>query len=158
MSQHFKSLRPRFAEFHAEFDVCFLLQFHIHAEIANVKTHASLWSINTSGYLHENQSTFLMYLGSQKRDFQENSYMEHNTYSLQMFWVLFWSVSHYWHFTKRPSWQWLDIYFAKFIYYIWHIFTARVHRFTVIVKNWGQFTWRVTCLLPATLLSTEGIS
>jgi len=38
-SYHFKSLRSRFAEFHAEFDVCSLLQFHVHAEIANVKTH-----------------------------------------------------------------------------------------------------------------------
>ena len=34
---HFKSHRSRFAEFHAEFDVCSLLQFHVHAEIANVK-------------------------------------------------------------------------------------------------------------------------
>ena len=38
-SYHFKSLRSRFAEFHAEFDVCSVLQFHVHAEIANVKTH-----------------------------------------------------------------------------------------------------------------------
>ena len=36
-SYHFKSLRSRFAEFHAEFDVCSPLQFHVHAEIANVK-------------------------------------------------------------------------------------------------------------------------
>jgi len=39
MLYHFKSLRSRFAEFHAEFDVCSLLQFHVHAEIANVKAH-----------------------------------------------------------------------------------------------------------------------
>jgi len=38
-SYHFKSLRSRFAEFHAEFDVCSLLQFHVHAEITNVKAH-----------------------------------------------------------------------------------------------------------------------
>jgi len=38
-SYHFKSLRSRFAEFHAEFDDCSLLQVHVHAEIANVKTH-----------------------------------------------------------------------------------------------------------------------
>jgi len=38
-SYHFKSLRSRFAKFHAEFDVCSLLQFHVHAEIANVKAH-----------------------------------------------------------------------------------------------------------------------
>jgi hypothetical protein len=35
----FKSLRSRFAEFNAEFDVCSLLQFHVHAEIAGVKAH-----------------------------------------------------------------------------------------------------------------------
>jgi len=39
MSYHFKSLRSRFAEFHAEFNVCSLLQFHVHAEITNVKVH-----------------------------------------------------------------------------------------------------------------------
>jgi hypothetical protein len=38
-SYHLKSLRSRFAKFHAEFDVCSLLQFHVHAEIANVKRH-----------------------------------------------------------------------------------------------------------------------
>ena len=38
-SYHLKSLHSRFAEFHAEFDVCSLLQFHVHAEIANVKAH-----------------------------------------------------------------------------------------------------------------------
>jgi len=38
-SYHFKSLRFRFAEFHAEFDVCSLLPFQVHAEIANVKAH-----------------------------------------------------------------------------------------------------------------------
>jgi hypothetical protein len=37
-SYHFKSLRSRFAEFHAEFHVCCLLQFHVYAEIANVKS------------------------------------------------------------------------------------------------------------------------
>jgi hypothetical protein len=31
-----KSLPSRFAEFHAAFDVCSLLQFHVLAEIANV--------------------------------------------------------------------------------------------------------------------------
>jgi len=36
---HFKSLRSRFAEFDAKFDVCSLLQFLVHAEIANVKAH-----------------------------------------------------------------------------------------------------------------------
>jgi hypothetical protein len=36
---HFKSLRSRFAEFHAEFDVRSLLQFHVHVEIANVTTN-----------------------------------------------------------------------------------------------------------------------
>jgi hypothetical protein len=36
---HLKSLRSRFAEFHAEIDVCPLLQFHVHAEIANVTAH-----------------------------------------------------------------------------------------------------------------------
>jgi hypothetical protein len=35
-----KSLRSRFAEFHAEFNVCSLLQSHVHAEIANVTAHA----------------------------------------------------------------------------------------------------------------------
>jgi len=39
MSYHFKSLHSRFAEFHAEFDVCCLLQFHIHAENTIVKAH-----------------------------------------------------------------------------------------------------------------------
>ena len=38
-SYHFKSLHARFAEFHAEFDVCSLIQFHVHAEIANMKAH-----------------------------------------------------------------------------------------------------------------------
>jgi hypothetical protein len=38
-SYHLKSLRSRFAEFHAEFDVCSLLQVHVHAEIANVTAH-----------------------------------------------------------------------------------------------------------------------
>jgi len=38
-SYHFKSLRSRFAEFHAEFDIYFLLQFYVHVEIANVKRH-----------------------------------------------------------------------------------------------------------------------
>jgi hypothetical protein len=36
---HCKSLRSKFAEFHAEFDVCSLLQFHVHAEIADVQAH-----------------------------------------------------------------------------------------------------------------------
>jgi hypothetical protein len=39
MSSHLKSLPSRFAEFHAEFDVFSLLQFHVHAEIANVTAH-----------------------------------------------------------------------------------------------------------------------
>jgi hypothetical protein len=34
-----KNLSSKFAEFHAELDVCSLLQFHVHAEIANVKAH-----------------------------------------------------------------------------------------------------------------------
>jgi hypothetical protein len=36
---HFESLSSRFAEFHAEFDVFSLLQFHVHSEIVNVKAH-----------------------------------------------------------------------------------------------------------------------
>jgi len=39
MLSHLKSLPSRFAEFHAEFDVCSLLQFYVHAEIANVTAH-----------------------------------------------------------------------------------------------------------------------
>jgi hypothetical protein len=38
-SYHFKSLRSRFDEFHAEFGVCCLLQFHVHAVIADVQAH-----------------------------------------------------------------------------------------------------------------------
>ena len=38
-SYHFKSFCSKFDEFHTEFDVCSLLQFHDHAEIANVKAH-----------------------------------------------------------------------------------------------------------------------
>ena len=38
-SYHFRSLRSRFAEFHTEFDVCSLLHYQVHAEIANVKAH-----------------------------------------------------------------------------------------------------------------------
>jgi hypothetical protein len=36
-SYHFKRIRSRFAEFNAGFDVCSLLQFHLHAEIADVQ-------------------------------------------------------------------------------------------------------------------------
>ena len=38
-SYHFRSLRSILAEFHAEIDVFFLFQFHIHAEITIVKEH-----------------------------------------------------------------------------------------------------------------------
>jgi len=38
-SSHLKSLISRFAEFHAQFDVCSLLQFHVHSEVANITAH-----------------------------------------------------------------------------------------------------------------------
>ena len=38
-SYYFKSLHSRFAEYQKELEVCSLLQFHVHDEIANVKAH-----------------------------------------------------------------------------------------------------------------------
>jgi len=51
-SYHFESLCSRFAEFHAEFDVCSLLQYHIHAEIANVKTRGDKHSCCATPSVH----------------------------------------------------------------------------------------------------------
>jgi len=51
-SYHFRSHRSRFAEFHAKFDVCLLLWFHVRAEIANMKTRGDKHSCCATPNVH----------------------------------------------------------------------------------------------------------
>jgi hypothetical protein len=51
-SYYFKSLHSRFAEYQKELEVCSLLQFHVHDEIANVKAHVVTHSCYATPNVH----------------------------------------------------------------------------------------------------------